>query len=410
MPKIKNILPYGFKSFEKMSSNEIEIIQSALGISGNTLSSYVSDNLEDKKTIDFHSLNCVDSVFHRLFENGQDITPIVSIVDWSQFTFSTHRFFEKIFQQDKWYDHARGKGAYHVDNMTILWKNFLDYRSDDKRYRQEQDHTALWDFGLYIMATYAYTFHPNHKLPNHDLIGEDNAENRVASLISKRQKLIFLFQEIFEENKNYYTSLSDNKYFSRVCMEFIAKGLSASRGCIPIKDSLFQIPQPYFENHFSYLWSDLSFVVTSHLFQDSLMDTPALDYIDSLVKKVPRQDFAKNLKANFISYQQLEKNPFIYHFLFKSWDVLAPDDFNTIFFAICERMEPINNPFWNNCFKTVEPIDQALTLFKKHAYKNKSVNKKLFDETISLFEKRLFSQTLEQSLQPKQSSNKIKKI
>ena len=392
--KTRNLLkPFGYKNIADFSPEEIEKLSHAVRFA----SPYLFNHLDYQKSpiVDFHTLSTIDSLFQHEFQNGIDISYIVSVADWSEHTLkSPIRTFDSLFKNASWYFRKEAKSFFNLKNSEIVLKNFIQYNEEisekESRWKEQKKHEFLPPFCEKMIEAYCYYMFES----------KDN---------NKIEKSFELFLLSFNHVKTTYikekinpSEKSDKEYFARICLKFLSHAMIYSKNKINETNELASLLLQYIKPHFSYLWQSLSFIVKDNLFSNIKIGSESFNLSESLLFSLEKNEFENEIKKQFFYSEKIKNIDKIFYFMKPCWNALNIEEFSKI----------LNKCLDSDHFEQTKPLLIDIGVREEHivmVQKNKQ-NEEFYELVISAIKAKIHKEKLENMLSDKHVKEKTVKI
>lgn len=314
--KTRNLLkPVGYKKIADFTAEEIKKLSHAVRCS----SPYLFQHLDYKKSpiVDFHTLSTIDGLFQYEFQDGVNISYIVSVADWADHSFkSPDRLFNDLFKNSSWYFRKEEKSFFNLNNSEIVLKNFIQYNEEfsekESSWKEQKKHEFLPPFCEKMIETYCY-----HKFETND-----------NEKIKKSFDLALISFKCLE--KTYIKEKSDKEYFARICLKFLSHAMVYSKNKINEENELAVLLLGHIKPHFSYLWKSIAFIVKDSLFHNIQIESKSFNMSCSLLLSLDKDEFETEIKKQFFYSDKIKNIDKIFYFMKPIWTHLTSEDFSTI--------------------------------------------------------------------------------
>lgn len=317
--KTRNLLkPFSYKNIADFTPEEIKKLSQALGCSPSYLSNHL--NHEKSPILDFHTLIKIDNLFQHQFQDGVDISYIVSVADWADHSFKrVGKPFNCLFEDYSWYYRKEAKYFFDLKNSETVLKNFIQYNEEflekESSWKEEKKHEFLPPFCEKMIESYCY-----------------NKFEKKEDEINKKSFELFLLSFNFLKTTYIKEKLdqSDKKYFARICLKFLSHAMIYSKNKIDEKNELSILLLEHINPHFSSLWESISFIVKNNLFDNIKIDSESFNISKSLLFSLNKSEFENEIKKSFLHNEKIKNIDKILHFFNPIWTNLSIKEFSQI--------------------------------------------------------------------------------
>lgn len=385
--------PIGSKSLKNFTEIELKEIKNAM-CSGVCMEKYI--DYKNAYIIDYQALTRLDNLFLYKFKEGEDLSYILSIPDWTDHTFrGIGSLIEKLFKDFTSYSAKYEKEFYNQNNAELIWENFNQYinsfNGSDGKWSDQKKHEYLSKFCKSTLRSYAYHLNIN---PN------KAKENRSFNLYVKNIKAL----------KEYYIKKPvDSEYFARVCLNILHELIIYSRGNISLDDRIVKGLVLHIEPEINKLWNSIGFIIKDNLFKNIQIKSESFNISEYLISLINKDDFKKILLNDFlcnpVETKHIDKQ---IYFLAPLWEQLSNQEFSLVLMG-CFKTLTLESII--SFIKEINVPEKVLEIVKSTRLFPSNIKKEDYEKivevlNISIFEKKLHSSLIEKETQ----SIKISKI